>query len=84
VTFALSGAIAIYNIYMCPSLITSSPERYLVSQGLRSFFIEGGAYGTNWPLVMAGSTLIVFPLLLAFALAQKRFVSGIGGSGLKA
>ncbi len=52
---------------MWPSLITDSEDKYMVSQGLRKFFIEGGAYGTDWPLVMAGSTLIVLPLLILFA-----------------
>jgi multiple sugar transport system permease protein len=83
-TFFLLNAIAGYNSYMWPSLITNSPRLYMVSQGLRSFFIEGGAYGTNWPLVMAGSAVVVLPLLLLFAAFQKRFISGIsGGAGLK-
>jgi multiple sugar transport system permease protein len=64
---------------MWPSLITNKPELSLVSQGLRRFFIEGGAYGTNWALVMAGSTLIVAPLLVFFALVRKWFIAGIGG-----
>lgn len=76
--------IASYNNYMWPSLITDSPEKSLVSQGLRRFFIEGGAYGTEWPLVMAGSTIIVIPLLILFAFTQKWFVNGIGGdTGMK-
>ena len=64
---------------MWPSLITDADEKMMVSQGLRKFFIEGGAYGTEWPLVMAGSTLIVLPLLILFAFTQKWFINGIGG-----
>ena len=70
ITFGLMSFIGIYNSYMWPSLITDSPEKSLVSQGLRRFFIEGGAYGTEWPLVMAGSTLIVLPLLIFFMFTQ--------------
>ncbi|MDR1638372.1 MAG: carbohydrate ABC transporter permease [Clostridiales bacterium] len=82
--FVLINAIASYNSYMWPSLVTNSPDLYMVSQGLRHFFIEGGAYGTNWPLVMAGSAIVVLPLLAVFALLQKWFVSGLSGSaGLK-
>ena len=56
----------------------------LVSQGLRSFFIEGGAYGTEWPKVMAASAVIVVPLLIMFAFTQKWFINGIGGdTGVK-
>lgn len=77
ITFMLMNFITCYNSYMWPSLITESTELSLVSQGLRRFFIEGGAYGTEWPLVMAGSTLIVVPLLILFAATQKWFIDGI-------
>lgn len=84
ITFGLMSFISTYNNYMWPSLITRSSEKYLVSQGLRSFLIEGGAYGTEWALVMAGSTLIVVPLLVLFAFTQKWFINGIGGdTGMK-
>lgn len=84
ITMGLMNFIACYNSYMWPSLITDSDSKMLVSQGLRKFFIEGGAYGTEWPLVMAGSTLIVLPLLILFAFTQKWFVNGIGGdTGMK-
>lgn len=84
ITFGLMNFISCYNSYMWPSLITDSNEKMLVSQGLRKFFIEGGAYGTEWSLVMAGSTLIVLPLLILFAFTQKWFINGIGGdTGMK-
>lgn len=84
VTFGLMSFITMYNSYMWPSLITNKKELSLVSQGLRSFFIEGGAYGTEWPLVMAASAVIVLPLLLLFAFTQKWFINGIGGdTGMK-
>lgn len=84
VTFGLISFISIYNNYMWPSLITKSTNLYQVSQGLRSFFIEGGAYGTNWAVVMAGSTVIIVPLLILFAFTQKWFVSGLAGdTGVK-
>ena len=84
ITFGLMSFISAYNNYMWPSLITNDDTKYLVSQGLRSFFIEGGAYGTEWALVMAGSALIVVPLLVLFAFTQKWFINGIGGdTGMK-
>lgn len=84
ITFGLMSFIASYNNYMWPSLITNDSDKYMVSQGLRSFFIEGGAYGTEWSLVMAASAMIVIPLLIMFAFAQKWFIDGIGGdTGVK-
>lgn len=84
ITFGLMSFISTYNNYMWPSLITNDSDIYLVSQGLRSFFIEGGAYGTKWNLVMAASAVIVIPLLVLFAFTQKWFINGIGGdTGMK-
>lgn len=84
ITFGLMNFITCYNSYMWPSLITDDPDKSLVSQGLRRFFIEGGSYGTEWSLVMAGSTIIVLPLLILFAFTQKWFINGIGGdTGMK-
>ena len=84
ITLGLMSFISAYNNYMWPSLITNDPDKYLVSQGLRSFFIEGGAYGTSWGLVMAASAVIIVPLLVMFALTEKWFVNGIGGeTGVK-
>lgn len=84
ITFSLMSFISTYNNYMWPSLITNDENKYMVSQGIRSFFIEGGAYGTKWQLVMAASAVVVIPLLILFAFTQKWFISGIGkDTGMK-
>lgn len=84
ITFGLMSFISLYNNYMWPSLITKDEKYYLVSQGLRSFFIEDGAYGTNWAKVMAGSTVIIIPLIILFAFTQKWFINGLSGdTGIK-
>jgi multiple sugar transport system permease protein len=84
ISFALISLIACYNNYMWPSLITNTPELNLVSQGLRHFFMESGAYGTNWALVMAASTVVTIPLLLLFVFIQKWFIASIGAdTGIK-
>ncbi|MBS5603348.1 MULTISPECIES: carbohydrate ABC transporter permease [Enterocloster] len=83
VTFMLLAFIGTYNSYMWPSLITDTPEKSLISQGLRRFLYEGGAYGTQWPLVMAAGTVGVLPLLALFAVAQRRIMAGITDMGTK-
>lgn len=83
ITFGLISFVTYYNEYLYPSLITKSPEKFLVSAGLRQFFIQGGAYGIKWPEVMAASTLTVLPLLILFLIAQKCFMEGIGDTGVK-
>ena len=71
IRLGLMSFISAYNNYMWLSLITNDPDKYLVSQGLRSFFIEGGAYGTNLGFVMAASAVIIVPLLVMFALTEN-------------
>ncbi len=83
ITFGLISFVTYYNEYMYPSLITKSPEKFLVSAGLRQFFIQGGAYGIKWPEIMAASTITVLPLLILFLVAQKWFMEGVVDNGVK-
>ncbi|WP_257391383.1 carbohydrate ABC transporter permease [Cytobacillus gottheilii] len=83
ISFALISLVQNYNSYLWPSLIMNSAEKQLITTGLRQFFIQEGAYGIQWPLIMAASTFAILPLLLLFALAQKWFINGISDQGLK-
>ncbi|MFC4597676.1 carbohydrate ABC transporter permease [Cohnella hongkongensis] len=77
IVMSLLTFISQYNNYLWPSLITKNPDLHLVSAGLRSFFVEGGAYGMKWPLIMAGSSFTILPLLILFAVAQKWIIKGV-------
>ena len=83
VTLGLLSFVANYNNYMWPSLITTRPQYYLISQGLRLYFIEGGSYGIKWPQIMAASTFTVLPLMLLFFVTQRWFSQGLSDSGVK-
>jgi len=73
-----------YNNYMWPSILLKDQNKYLVSQGLRQFFIQDGAYGMNWSEVMLASTVTIIPVIIIFILGQRWFVTGImEDSGLK-
>ncbi len=73
-----------YNNYMWPSILLKDQNKYLVSQGLRQFFIQDGAYGMNWSEVMLASTVTILPVILLFIVGQRWFVTGImEDSGLK-
>ena len=83
VTMGLLSFVANYNNYMWPSLITTRPQFYLISQGLRLYFIEGGAYGIKWPQIMAASTFTVLPLMILFFVTQHWFIQGLSDTGVK-
>lgn len=83
-TFFLMSFITLYNNYMWPALITTDPKLYQVSQGVRSFFIDDGAYGTKWPLIMAADTIVILPLIVLYIVASRWIMRGItGDSGIK-
>lgn len=69
--------IQLYNSYMWPSIMLTSNNKYLISQGLRQFFIQDGAYGMNWSQVMLASCVAVFPIIILLVLAQKWIVAAI-------
>ncbi|HWT73462.1 MAG TPA: carbohydrate ABC transporter permease [Mobilitalea sp.] len=76
--------IQLYNSYMWPSIMLNSQEKYLISQGLRQFFIQDGAYGMNWSQVMLASTVAVLPVVLILIIAQKWLIAAISqDSGVK-
>ena len=84
VTLFLLNFIQQYNNYMWPSIMLKTQNKYLISQGLRQFFIQGGAYGMNWSEVMLASTVAIIPLCIFFILCRKKLVTGImQESGLK-
>jgi multiple sugar transport system permease protein len=73
--------IQLYNSYMWPSIMLNSQKKYLISQGLRQFFIQDGAYGMNWSQVMLASTLAILPVVLILILAQKWLIAAISQDG---
>jgi multiple sugar transport system permease protein len=83
IVICLNGFIGNYNNFIWPSLITKSPEKFLVSQGLRAFFTQESAYGIKFPVMMAANVVVMLPTLVLFAFTQRWFESGIADSGSK-
>nr|CRL82378.1 sugar ABC transporter [Mycolicibacter nonchromogenicus] len=40
-----------------------------------------GEYVAEWPVLMAAAMLILAPLVVVYAIAQRAFVSGIAATG---
>ena len=80
--FAIFSVVAHWNDYFWPRVvITGNRDLFTPPLGLREF--KGDADGSNWGPVMATATVIVTPLIVAFLLAQRRFIEGITLSGMK-
>jgi multiple sugar transport system permease protein len=72
----------IYNWkdFMGPLVILNSPENQTLELGLATY----RALNSNqWELLMAGSVLVMIPIIILFFLGQRYFVKGIVMSGIK-
>jgi multiple sugar transport system permease protein len=80
--FAIFSVVAHWNDYYWPRIVITG-ERDLMTPplGLRMFKsdLDGNEYGP----MMAATTVIVMPLVVAFLLAQRRFIEGITLTGMK-
>ena len=70
-----------WNELLWPLVITSDRARPLTMGLLR--FTQLTDIGAQWSLVMAATMIIVLPLLLAFLIFQRQFISSFLHSGLK-
>ena len=65
---------------MWPLIVNTSINKMTLSSGLASL---QGQYSTNYPQLMAGSLLAIWPMLAAFVVFQKKFIEGIATTGGK-
>jgi multiple sugar transport system permease protein len=71
---------AAWEDFLWPLIIISSPDRYTAPLGLALFVVKNE---TSWNLLFAGSVISTLPMVLIFAIFQRRFIKGIALSGLK-
>ena len=80
--FAIFSVVAHWNDYFWPRIVvTGNRDLFTPPLGLREF--KGGGDGNMFGPMMASATVIVTPLIVAFLLAQRRFIEGITLSGMK-
>lgn len=80
--FAIFSVVAHWNDYFWPRIvITGNRDLFTPPLGLREF--KGDVDGDNFGPMMATATIIVAPLIVAFLIAQRRFIEGITLTGMK-
>ncbi|MBO1336989.1 carbohydrate ABC transporter permease [Streptomyces sp. VRA16 Mangrove soil] len=73
-----------WNNFIWPLIATNDPDKYTLPVALATFANDpnrtvGGANG----MLMAGSLLVVLPVLVVFAVLQRHFTQGIATAGMK-
>ena len=81
-TVALLVFIAAWNDLNGPLMYLQQSDKFTLSVGLQNFMSDNNIK-RQFELVMAGVTLFSLPLMVAFAVFQKQFISGIAQGGIK-
>ncbi|MGH2511782.1 MAG: carbohydrate ABC transporter permease [Candidatus Limnocylindrales bacterium] len=82
IAFALSSISFHWNDFLWPLVVTNSDQSRPLTVGL-AVFTQLGEIGAQWPLVTAGTVIVVGPLLLLFLVFQRQFVESFLHTGLK-
>jgi multiple sugar transport system permease protein len=79
--FGIFSIVAHWNDYFWPLIAVNSKELFTPPVGVATFRNEEA--GTDYGPLMAAATIIIAPLIIAFLLAQRRFIEGITFTGMK-
>jgi multiple sugar transport system permease protein len=79
-TVAVLTFLSVWNDFLWPLVVTSSPNTMTIQLGLATF---QSAHFTNWPVLMAATLMSQLPVMLLFLAGQRFFVSSIANTGIK-
>ena len=82
-TLAIFTFMGSWNGFLWPLIIAQDSSMYTLPVSLALFSSDAGNNGSEYGLQMAGSFLMVLPVLVLFIAMQKHFVQGITMTGLK-
>lgn len=71
---------AVWNAYLWPLVIIFSPEKMTLPLALANL---QGENLTDWPMVMAGTTLAILPIAIVYLLLQKQIAQSFLTAGIK-
>ena len=70
-----------WNMFTWPLVAATSEDMYTLPVALATF--SRGQFSSDYGLLMAGSLVIVTPILIVFMFLQRHFTQGIATTGLK-
>ena len=78
---AVFTALFAYSDMMWPLIVNMKVDMMTLSAGISSL---QGQHSTKYPIMMAGATLAMIPMLGLYLIFQKQFIEGIAITGTKA
>jgi len=79
-TLAVFGFVGGFKDFMGPLMMLNDPDLMNLEVGLQSLKTQ---HGTDWHLMMAGSMIVMIPIVTIFLLCQRYFIRGIALTGGK-
>lgn len=81
-SFAVISVSYHWNNYLWPLIVTNSPSNRTLTVGL-AIFAKSKEANMQWANVCAATFIIILPLLIAFFILQKQFMSSFVSAGIK-
>ncbi|MCB2355673.1 carbohydrate ABC transporter permease [Clostridium estertheticum] len=80
VALGIFTSVFAYKDLMWPLIVNMSLDKMPLAAGMASL---QGQYSTNFPQLMAGSMIAIWPMLIIFIIFQKQFIEGVASTGSK-
>ncbi|MGN7949383.1 carbohydrate ABC transporter permease [Microbacterium sp. 22215] len=80
-TLAILTFLGSWNNFLWPLVVAQSERMYTLPVALSLYSV--GQNATNYGVLLAGSVLVITPVLLMFIALQKYFIQGIAMTGIK-
>jgi raffinose/stachyose/melibiose transport system permease protein len=74
VTVSIYNALAVWNNFLLPLILTQNPDKRTLPLALWTF---QGQYGINIPAVLASVVLTTLPLIIFYAVGRRQLLSGL-------
>lgn len=81
-TLGILGFMGTWNGFLWPLVMLYSPEKMTLPLGLALLSGEHST-ATDWPMVMAGTTLSVIPIVIVYLIFQRQIAQSFLTAGLK-
>lgn len=73
-----------WNEYLMPTIFTiGNPDQQTLIVGIVALKNSGGAAASSWNLMLAGSTIALIPVLIAYAIGNKFIIAGLTSGAVK-
>lgn len=80
IALSITCILASWNQLMWPLIVNTNLNKMTLSAGIASL---SGQHFTNYPVMMAGSVLAIWPMIVVFIIFQKQFIQGLAFTGSK-